>query len=53
MKLLIVRKVDPEFFEEHIGTFPQKWIFGLPLLVNGAAFLLEGSKLQHMKTKAT
>lgn len=48
-----MNQVDPEFFEEHIGTFPQKWIFGLPLLVNGAAFLWENNKLQDTRMKAS
>ena len=44
-------KVDPEFYEEHIGTFPQKWIFGVPLLVNGAAFWWEWTTISSQKSE--
>ena len=46
-------QVDPEFYEESIGDFPQKWIFGLPLLVNAAAFWWEWRKLGEEGTKTS
>lgn len=46
-------QVDPEFYEEHIGNFPQKWIFGLPLLINGIAFWWDWRRIGTEKTKAS
>lgn len=46
---MLVNTVDPEFFDEKIGDFPQKWIFGLPLLINTWAFWSEWKTLAALE----
>jgi hypothetical protein len=48
-----VAKVDPEFFEERIGEFPQKWIFGMPLFINTAAFVWEWKRIKGEKMRTS